>query len=337
MFPTTKRHPMSYTQLSASERHRLYELRTTTSLSMRAIGRELGRDSSTISRELVRNRSEGGYYLPDRAQQTMQTRRQQSKTTFSHVSETCIFEIKARLKQYHSPEQIAGRLKREGRARISHETIYQMIYADHEGLREYQKYLRQGRGKRRKRGACNSKRGQIPGRIGIEHRPAIAEAKTEIGHWESDTMIGGNHHGVIVTHVDKASKFLVAGLGKNKTSSEINKVTIELFSEISNERLKTMTFDNGKEFSGHAELSESLKLSCYFANPYHSWERGLNEHTNGLLRQFFPKQTNFRIVKPETLEQVVIWINDRPRKSLDYKTPFEVFYADRSDAAALQI
>ena len=153
MFTTTRRPPMSYTQLSASERNRLYELRTTTSLSMRAIGRELGRDSSTISRELVRNRSEGGYYLPDRAQQTMQTRRQQSKTTFSHVSETCIFEIKARLKQYHSPEQIAGRLKREGRARISHETIYQMIYADHEGLREYQKYLRQGRGKRRKRGA----------------------------------------------------------------------------------------------------------------------------------------------------------------------------------------
>ena len=337
MFPTTKRHPMSYTQLSASERNRLYELRTTTSLSMRAIGRELGRDSSTISRELMRNRSEEGYYLPDRAQQRMQTRRQQSKTAFSHVSETCIFEIKARLKQYHSQEQIAGRLKREGRARISHETIYQMIYADHAGLKAYQRYLRQGRGKRRKRGGCNSKRGQIPGRIGIEHRPAIADAKTEIGHWESDTIIGGNHHGVIVTHVDKASKFLVAGLGKNKTSSEINKVTIELFNQMSNERLKTMTFDNGKEFSGHAELSERLKLSCYFAHPYHSWERGLNEHTNGLLRQFFPKQTNFRIVKPEALEKAVMWINSRPRKSLDYKTPFEVFYADKSDTVALQI
>ncbi|MEY3299848.1 MAG: hypothetical protein RLZZ597_3108 [Cyanobacteriota bacterium] len=141
---------MSYTQLRASERHRLYELRTTTALSMRAIGRELGRDASTISREVARNRSEGGYYLPGRAQQRMQTRRQQSKTGFSRVSEICIFEIKARLKQYHSPKQIAGRLKREGRARISHETIYQMIYADHEGLREYQKYLRQGRGKRRK-------------------------------------------------------------------------------------------------------------------------------------------------------------------------------------------
>ena len=260
MFTTTKRHPMSYTQLSASERNRLYELRRTTRLSMRAIGRALGRDGSTISRELARNQSEDGYYLPDRAQQTMQTRRQQSKSAFSHVSEDCIFEVKARLKEYHSPEQIAGRLKREGRARISHETIYQMIYSDHAGLREYQQYLRQGRGKRRKRGGCNGKRGQIVGRVGIEERPAIADAKTEIGHWESDTMIGGNHHGVIVTHVDKASKFLVAGLGKNKTSSEINNVTLELFREISDDRLKTMTFDNGKEFSGHAELSEKRQF-----------------------------------------------------------------------------
>ena len=328
---------MSYTQLSASERHQVYELRNTTALSMRAIARQLGRDQSTISRELARNSSEGGHYLPDSAQQKMQIRRQQSKTAFSCVSEICIFEIKARLKRYHSPEQIAGRLKREGRARISHETIYQMIYADHEGLKDYQKYLRQGRGKRRKRGGCNSKRGQIPGRIGIEHRPAIADAKTEIGHWESDTMIGGNHHGVIVTHVDKASKFLIAGLGKNKTSSEVNKVTVEVFTRIPKTQRKTMTFDNGKEFSGHAELGKKLELLCYFANPYHSWERGLNEHTNGLLRQFFPKQTNFRIVKPEALEEAVMLINKRPRKSLDYKTPFEVFYSDKSGTDALQI
>jgi IS30 family transposase len=337
MFITTKRHPMSYTQLSASERNQVYELRTTTALSMRAIARELGRDQSTVSRELARNRSEGGYYLPDSAQKKMQVRRQQSKTAFSCVSEICIFEIKQRLKQYHSPEQIAGRLKREGRARISHETIYQMIYADHDGLKDYQQYLRQGRGKRRKRGGHNSKRGQTPGRVGIEHRPTIADAKTEIGHWESDTMIGGNHHGVIVTHVDKASKFLVAGLGKNKTSSQINQVTIALFNQIPETQRKTMTFDNGKEFSGHIELSQKLGLSCYFANPYSSWERGLNEHTNGLLRQFFPKQTNFKIVKPEALEAAVILINKRPRKSLDYKTPWEVFYLDKLDIDALQI
>lgn len=267
----------------------------------------------------------------------MQQRRKQSKSAFSGVSEFCIAEIKTRLKQYHSPEQIAGRLKREGILSISHETIYQMIYANHAGLKDYQVYLRQGRGKRRKRGGHYSKRGQIPGRVGIEYRPLIADAKTEIGHWESDTMIGGNHTGVIVTHVDKASKFLVAGLGQTKTSAQVNQVTIALFAQIPETRRKTMTFDNGKEFSGHEKLSETLKISCYFANPYHSWERGLNEHTNGLLRQFFPKQTNFKIVKPEELEKAVSLINNRPRKSLDYKTPFEVFYADKSDTDALQI
>jgi IS30 family transposase len=328
---------MSYTQLSISERTKVYELRNTTALSMQAIALEIGRSQSTVSRELARNRTEEGHYLPDSAQQKMQARRQQSKTAFSCVTENCIFEIKQRLKQYHSPEQIAGRLKREGGTQISHETIYQMIYADHEGLKEYQKYLRQGRGKRRKRGGCNSKRGRIPGRVGIEHRPAIADAKTEIGHWESDTMIGGNHHGIIVTHVDKASKFLVADLGKNKTSSEVNRVTIELFNKIPKTQRKTMTFDNGKEFSNHAELGKELEPSCYFANPYHSWERGLNEHTNGLLRQFFPKQTNFKIVKPEALEKAVMLVNKRPRKSLDYKTPLEVFCLNKLDADALQI
>ncbi len=173
--------------------------------------------------------------------------------------------------------------------------------------------------------------------MGIECRPPIADAKTEMGHWESDTMIGGNHHGVIVTHVDQASKLLVAGLGKNKTSAEIKKVTINLFSKIPELQRRTMTFDNGKEFSGHLELSESLELSCYFVSPYHSWERGLNEHTNGLLRQFFSKQTNFRLVKPKSLERAVHLINNRPRKSLDYQTPFEVFYGKKSDPDALQL
>ena len=143
--------------------------------------------------------------------------------------------------------------------------------------------------------------------------------------------------GVIVTHVDKASKFLVAGLGQNKSVVEVNQVTIELFKSVAETQRKTMIFDNGKEFSGHAQLSQELGLSCYFANPYYSWERGLNEHTNGLLRQFFPKKTNFKWVEPEALENAVTLINDRPRRSLDYKTPSEVFYAGKSDTDALQI
>ena len=164
----------------------------------------------------------------------------------------------------------------------------------------------------------------------------LLTVKTEIGHWESDTMIGGNHLGVLVTHVDKASKFLVAGLAKNKTASEINRVTEELFQEIPIEKRKTFTCDNGKEFCGHQELSRKLGADFYFATPYHSWERGLNEHTNGLLRQFFPKGTNFKIVKPEAVKRAVNLINNRPRqgnrthfltirnKSIKYS--FQIFY-----------
>ena len=138
-----------------------------------------------------------------------------------------------------------------------------------------------------------------------------------------------------ITHVDKASKFLVAGLAKNKTAKNMNKITSKLFENIPQEKIKTFTCDNGKEFSYHEELSETLSASFYFANPYHSWERGLNEHTNGLLRQFFPKGTNFKIVSPEEVEKAVELINNRPRKCLDYRTPFEVFYELTSDSDAL--
>jgi transposase, IS30 family len=328
---------MSYTHLSAEERIEFYKLRANKDISLRNIAKEMNRSPSTLSRELQRNSLELDLYIPDIANQKQQERREKSKAAFESISTDTIVEIKRRLKKYHSPEQIAGRLKREGKERVSHETIYKMIYENHEGLGKYRKYLRQGQGKRKQRKAGEARQGGIIGRVDIEKRPAIADEKTEIGHWESDTMIGGNHQGVIVTHVDKASKFLVAGLGKNKTAEEINRVTFELFEEIKIDDCKTMTFDNGKEFSGHAKIAEKIGVSCFFARPYHSWERGLNEHTNGLLRQFFPKGTNFLITRSRDLENAVDLINHRPRKSLDYRTPFEVFYRHTSDSVALQI
>jgi IS30 family transposase len=196
----------------------------------------------------------------------------------------------------------------------------------------YQQYLRQeqkqGRSKSRKQKRCG-----IPNRIGIEHRPKIADLKTEIGHWESDTVIGCNQKGVVVTHVDKASKYLLAGIAKDKAMAEINRVTMNLFLSVASTLRKTMTFDNGRKFCGHEQLSQSLQIETFFANPYHSWERGLNEHTNGLIREFYPKNTNFRIVKEENFQEVVSLINRRPRKSLDYLTPYEVFFAS-SDTVA---
>lgn len=328
---------MSYSHFSSCERFTLYQLRTTEQLSMDIIAIQMKRSKSSISRELRRNRVNENLYLPDTAQAKMETRRQASKQRFMSISDSTINEVKQRLERYHSPEQISGRLEHEGLGTLSHETIYQMVYANHQGLGEYQRYLRQGQKKRRRRKGLYQKRGTIPGRVGIEHRPAIADLKTEIGHWESDTVIGVNHTGMIVTHVDKASKYLLAGLAKNKTVQQINQVTMGLFEHIEQGFRKTMTFDNGREFCGHQTLADRLGLSCFFANPYHSWERGLNEHTNGLLRQFFPKGTNFKIVKPEALQRAVDLINHRPRKSLDYRTPYEVLYPQPSAPVALQI
>lgn len=328
---------MSYSHFSSCERFTLYQLRTTEQLPMDIIAIQMNRSKSIISRELRRNRVNENLYLPDTAQAKMETRRQASKQRFMSISDSTINEVKQRLERYHSPEQISGRLEHEGLGTLSHETIYQMVYANHQGLGEYQRYLRQGQKKRRRRKGLYQKRGTIPGRVGIEHRPAIADLKSEIGHWESDTVIGVNHTGMIVTHVDKASKYLLAGLAKNKTVQQINQVTMGLFEHIEQGFRKTMTFDNGREFCGHQTLADRLGLSCFFANPYHSWERGLNEHTNGLLRQFFPKGTNFKIVKPEALQRAVDLINHRPRKSLDYRTPYEVLYPQPSAPVALQI
>ena len=222
---------------------------------------------------------------------------------------------------------MSGRMKAEDSISISHETIYQLIYANHHGLGEYKKHLRQKQKKRRRRKGINQKRSTIPNRVGIENRPPIADLKTQIGHWEGDTVIGSNHNGAIVTYVDKASKYLVAGLINNKKANQVNARTIELFKEVKPAFRSTITFDNGTEFSKHEELAKELELDIFFANPHSPWERGLNEHTNGLIREFFPKGTNFRIVTDEELKEIVDLINNRPRESLDYRTPYEVFYS----------
>ena len=324
---------MSYTHFSTTERSELYKLRVIEQLSISEIGRRLNRDKSTISRELSRNTDERQIdYLPDTAEALMKARRKSAKVRFQRISYETITEVKQRLEQHHSPEQVAGRMKREGLGKISYETIYLMIYANHQEMGMYQQYLRQKQ-KQRRRKSRNQKRGGIPNRIGIENRPQIADLKTEIGHWESDTVIGCNHTGVVVTHVDKASKYLLAGLAKNKTMEEINRVTMRLFEPVEAAFRKTMTFDNGREFCGHEKLSERLQIKTFFANPYHSWERGLNEHTNGLIREFYSKSTNFKIIKEEHFQKVVNLINHRPRKSLDYRTPYEVFFASSEPVA----
>jgi transposase, IS30 family len=334
---------MSYQHLTLIERFTLYESRMILKESLSTIAAKMGRAKSTLSRELRRNgisnikhfvagmeEREETLYLPDTAEVMAAKRREQAKTPFDSVSATCLEEIKGRLALYHSPEQIAGRLKREGKETVSHETIYQMIYADYEGLGEYKNYLRHSRERRAKRGASCSGRGQIPNRVGIEARPVEADEKQQVGHFEGDTIVGKGHRGAVVTYVDKASKFLLAALCPDRTARSVNEATISLFEELDATPL-TFTFDNGKEFSKHQELSKQLNAPCFFANAYASWERGLNEHTNGLIRQFFPKSTDFTKVAPQELKHAVDLINQRPRKSLDYRTPLEVIFPGHQD------
>lgn len=166
-------------------------------LSYRAIARQLGRSPSTVCRELQRNQMSEGIYLPHTAQLKMQQQRQSAKTAFEQISQEILAQVKARLHQYHNPQQIAGRLQREAQQTVSHETIYQMIYRDYERLEGYAQYLRQSHIRWQKRETKQCKRGIIPHRVGIEQRSSIAEEKTQIGHWEGNTIIGRNHMGAI--------------------------------------------------------------------------------------------------------------------------------------------
>lgn len=324
---------MSYKQLSLAERQQIYVLKIEQGLSLRAIAQRLERAASTISRELNRNQT-NKRYLPDTAHQLSTVRRQDSKRPFLKVSLELLVLIKQALAAFHSPEQLRGRLQLENQNCVSHETIYRMIYTDYEGLGLYKKYLRQDRAKRRKRARSKSKRVQIPGRVDIDERPAVADLKVETGHWgsleqrpwEGDTVIGANQQGGVVTLVDKCSKYLLAELISNRKATVVRRVCERLLQSVPDGGVKTITFDNGKEFTQHEKLSEAVGAMCYFAKPYHSWERGLNEHTNGMLRQFFPKSTNFWTVKAEELKRAVDLLNDRPRKSLGYRTPREVFW-----------
>ena len=186
------------------------------------------------------------------------------------------------------------------------------------------KHLRRSNRKRKKRYGSPERRGQIPDRVSIDRRPKIVDARNRIGDWEADTVIGRNHKGAIVTLVERKSKYTLLRKINRKTSHAVNAAISEMVKGIK-ERFLTMTVDNGREFAGHKEISSRLNVDVYFAHPYHSWERGLNENTNGLLRQYFPKKTDLRKISDRKVEHVQHMLNNRPRKLLNFRTPYEVF------------
>jgi len=209
--------------------------------------------------------------------------------------------------------------------RVSHERIYQHVWQNKRQGGKLYAHLRIANGKkRRKRYGKKDWRGKIPGRVGIEERPGIVERKERVGDWEADLVSGAHHRGFLVTLVERKSKFTVIGHVAKKTAEAVSAEVIRLLSRL-RRWVYTITYDNGREFAGHGGINQALDCQSYFAIPYHSWERGLNENTNGLIRQYFPKGSDLRRVAPDDIDFVQNRLNSRPRKTLDYRTPEEVF------------
>ena len=209
---------------------------------------------------------------------------------------------------------------------LSHEWIYQMIWANKRAGGDLWRFLRR-RGKRyNRRGAHTAGRGVIPHRTDIADRPAIVDAKSRLGDWEGDTIVGAQRKGALLTHVERKSLFTTISRLPRPTANATHRATVRRLKPL-RDHVHTITYDNGKEFAGHRHTAHILHAQIFFATPYHAWERGVNENTNGLIRDFFPKGTNFSTIHPATVAKVERLLNGRPRKSLGFKTPNEVFHA----------
>jgi len=317
---------MSYSHLSLEERlcivKMLYEKK-----SIRTIAHFLSRSPSSISREIKRNSLDKLYWYDSAhhlASQRKRNPRSEKRKSHSPLYDIVIKNLIKGL----SPDIIAGRLKREYRStkmRVSHETIYQWIYADAKAGGVLYKLLPCHHKKREKQHRSRRRR-HFEGRVSIDKRPKVVADKVRFGDWESDTMEGGKSQGGLATHVERKSRFLVVGKLIDKRSSTFMEVTINQFSRIDSRLIKTFTTDNGSEFSEFKRLEKATQSRVYFADPYSPWQRGLNENTNRLLRKSFPKGCNFHEIDDNVIQQVVAELNHRPRKSLKYRTPYEVLF-----------
>jgi len=319
-----------YKQLTQEQRYQIYALRKA-GMSMGSIALKIGTVTSTISREFSRNTGARGYRPKQAHEKAIQ--RHKAKPKSISLTEEIKRLIGEQLRSVESsPEQISGRLKVEHQLSISHETIYQYLIADRASGGELYLHLRHKHKKYRKRYGSTDRRGQIIGRVSIDDRPIVVEEKSRIGDFEGDLVIGRNHKGALATLVDRHSKFSLIAKVPNKSANNVADAIVAMLCPIK-EHLHTITFDNGKEFAHHQAMADTLAVNVYFAHPYHSWERGLNEHTNGLIRQYFPKGSSLEDITAEQVMAVQDKLNHRPRKILGFKTPFEVFYGRISQAS----
>jgi len=319
-----------YTHITSNQRNELSAL-LIASIKKKDIAKQLGKHRTTIWRELKRNetKNQRGYDARRSKQQT-KARRIKANSRFRKLENNKWLRkyVIRKIKKYWSPEQISGRLKtkypNDKTKHVGKDSIYKYIYTHRQNL---VKYLRCQKGKYRRRYGTRirEKQREELKKKRIDARPSIVEKKQRIGDWEGDTVIGKDRKPAILTHVERKSGLLLADKLERATAELTKQKTIQRFSKIPRGKKYSITYDNGSEFSGHEMTEKKTKLDIYFAYPYHSWERGCNENANGLLRQFFPKKSLFATIPQEQIEKAVKLINNRPRKRLNYSTPYEVF------------
>jgi IS30 family transposase len=316
--------PKTYTQLTEDERYQIYE-GVTEKRSHREIALLVNKHHSTVSREVDRNTGLRGY-RPKQAQEKAY-QRNQNKPRYIKLTADVQQLISENIMHEWSPDQIKGRLKSKGLAMVCATTIYGFIQQDKDSGGDLYKHLRHRKPYKRRTGSLEA-RGQIIGRISIDERPPIVDKKIRIGDWEADSVIGKGHKGVLVTLADRVSKKTLIAHVASKHAEVVTNAIIKLLKS-EKAYLHTITFDNGKEFAYHAKLKKALGADNYFAHPYCSWERGLNENHNGLIRQYLPKGMALNKVTAKKIRVIQNKLNNRPRKLLDYKTPNEVYDAMR--------
>ena len=309
-----------YTQLTREERYQISALKTA-GQSKTQIAKVLDRHKSTIGREMARNRGLRGY-RPKQADSLAVNRRQEKVTC--RISRESWARVEQLTREYWSPEQVSRWLRQEESIHVSPEWIYQYVLRDKRAGGDIYQYLRCQK-QRKKRYGAPDRRGQLKGRVSIDERPEVVNERSRIGDWEADTVIGKQGSAVLVTLVERKTRWSMIGKAPDRTAQKVRAVIVNRLLPFAS-HVKTLTYDNGKEFALHQEIDKELQSNGYFAHPYHSWERGLNENTNGLIRQFFPKGKDLSEVTDEEIQRVMDTLNNRPRTCLGFKTPNQVFF-----------
>lgn len=306
-----------YKQLTYEQRCQIYALKKS-NLKQQTIADIVGVSQTTISRELNRNTGERGY-RHQQAQNWSDERKISARKALK-MTVSLVKLIESKIREKWSPEQISGWLLEEKDTLISHETIYLHIWSDKKSGGSLYTHLRRNGKIYQPRGKSQAGRGHIKNRVSIDERPAIVDEKIRLGDWEIDLVIGKNHSGALVTIVERLTSFTLSARINNKSAETVTAATIKLL-EPYKAFVLTITADNGKEFAYHERITKALNAKVYFADPYSSWQRGLNENTNGLLRQYWPKKTDFKKISHKSVSSVIVQLNNRPRKKLGYQTP----------------